>query len=166
MIAEEFFRERLGAALDSMRRPVSPEATEYLVGVLAGYVCSPLDLEMMGYRYLACLGPDRIVVLKEVGDASLFLLGFFAESRRVRFIGPGYYADLGRSAYGELGNRFRGDGGRVFGELCGKFPVAREALGRVRAGLSMDPLDAHKEWIRNRSEASEQALRRSGLLVG
>lgn len=166
MIVETFFRERVSEAVDGMPRSPSPEAKEYLVGVLSGFVWNTLDWEMMGYRLLGSMGPDRIVVLKEIGDSSLFLLGFFEEFCRSRMVGPGYYAQLGRSAYGELGTRFSRAGGQVFGELAREFPLFRETLGRVRAGMSIDRMAEYKEWIRNRSGTSELALRRVGLLVG
>lgn len=166
MIVEEFFRERLAEAVVGVRQRPSSEAQEYLVGVLSGFVWSPLDWESMGYRLLGSMGPDRILVLKSIGDSSLFLLGFFEEFCRSRIVGPGYYVQLGRTAYGELGSRFSSQGGKVFGELAREFPLFRETLGRVRAGMSVDRMAEYKEWIRNRSGTSELALKKVGLLVG
>lgn len=133
MIAEEFFRERLVTSL-------SPMANEYLVGVLSGFVRDPLEPGMMGTRYLGCVGPERILVLKGVGDQSLFLVGFFPDSRPVKTVGPRYYAGLGRAAYGELSGRFRGDTGRVFRELSESFVRAVTAISAVRKGLEDERL--------------------------
>jgi hypothetical protein len=161
MIVEDFFRERVDAVMERRKRPVSPEAEGYLVDMLSGFVWNGLDWEALGFRLYGSLGPDRVLVLKEVGDSSLFLLGFFAEFVRRRPVSPAYYVQIGQSAYGELGSRFGG----VYPELARRFPEVREALREVRATMTNGTMDAYKEWLRSRSGASELVLRRVGLLV-
>ena len=48
---------------------------------------------------------ERVKTLKEVGDISLYVTGFFAESLSRKLVDADYYIGLGRGAYAELAGR-------------------------------------------------------------
>src|SRR5436190_1249732 len=104
---DEFFHEVLEGALDRQGVEASGPTEFYLVGLLGDYAKARLPdgpLSLM----LADTGTDageRVRALKEVGDTSLYMTGFFADSLQRKLVGVEYYMDLGKAAYRELAGR-------------------------------------------------------------
>ena len=97
----------------------------YVVQLLAGYAAQPIETTPLALRMLGGLrgAPARAAPhLREIGDTSLYVSGFWSESLDQRAIDVAYYIDMGGSAYGELargGSGWTRDPyGEVFGELA------------------------------------------------
>ncbi len=75
---------------------------------------------------------ERRTQLREIGDTSLYVSGFWTESLADKLVDVDYYIDLGGTAYGELargGTGWTGDPfGDVFGELAENFARFVEVL--------------------------------------
>ena len=169
---EAFFQEVLSGAMNRQGMAASEPTEFYLVGLLGEYAKARLPDEPLSLRLAGTAGADpgeRVRALKEVGDTSLYLTGFFADSLQRKLVGVEYYMDLGRAAYLELARRLATSSvAEVYSELSGKFPRFVEVLTEVRRHVSFaggDVLRLYDEWVRTKSDWIEKRLRSLGVLV-
>jgi hypothetical protein len=125
---DSFFWEKLGAALREHRVSPAAETEHYLVRLLTDYATRPVDEQPLALKLMAAESAapaERRRQLREIGDTSLFVSGFWSDSFARRIVDVDYYIGLGGSAYGRLARV--GDGwsrdpfGAVFEELAEKF---------------------------------------------
>jgi hypothetical protein len=168
---EAFFHEVVEEALQ-LRKVEATEPTElYLVSLLGEMASTrlpdgPLSLKLVGQT----LDPgERVKALKEVGDTSLYVTGFFAESLGRSLVDADYYIGLGEAAYRELARRLAASSVReVYEELAAKFPSFVEVLSDVRSRVDFgggDIIKLYRQWQLTRSEWIERRLRALGVLV-
>jgi hypothetical protein len=169
---EGFFQEVLANALSRQGMAASEPTEFYLVGLLGDYARARLPDEPLSLKLAGTAQADpgaRVRALKEVGDTSLYLTGFFADSLRRKLVGVDYYMDLGQAAYHELARRLPTSSvADVYAELSGKFPRFVEVLTEVRHHVSFaggDVLRLYEEWVRTKSDWIEGRLRSLGVLV-
>jgi hypothetical protein len=169
---EGFFQEVLAGALDRQGVEASQPTEFYLVGLLGEFTKARIPDEPLSLRLVGTSGADageRVRALKEVGDTSLYLTGFFADSLQRKLVGVDYYMDLGKAAYRELAQRLGSSSVReVYQELSGKFPRFVDVLNEVRRHttfLGQDVVRLYEEWLRTRSDWVENRLRALGVLV-
>jgi hypothetical protein len=101
---DEFFHEVVTDALEAVDLDASEPASWYLVGLLGEFTRARLTDEPLGMK-LAQPGEDpceRVRNLKQVGDTSLYVAGFFAESLNRSLVDVDYYVGIGQSAYSQL----------------------------------------------------------------
>jgi hypothetical protein len=123
----------------------------------------------------AATSPEqRVRTLKEVGDTSLYVAGFFAESLTRSLIDVDYYVGIGQTAYAQLARSLgpKKTIGEVYEELAAKFPQFVDVLARVRKRVTIAELNATSDigrlydiWLRTRDEWVEKKLKQAGLLV-
>lgn len=168
---DEFFHEVLEGALDRQGVEASEPTEFYLVGLLGDYAKArlpdgPLSLLLAD----ASDAGERVRALKEVGDTSLYMTGFFAESLQRKLVGVDYYMDLGKAAYRELAARMGSSSAAdVYEELASKFPRFVDVLGDVRLNVDFfgkDVVRLYDQWRKTRSEWVENRLRSLGVLIG
>lgn len=168
---EAFFQEVLSGALDRQGVAVSESTEFYLVGLLGEYARARLPDHALSLRLVESQADagERVRALKEVGDTTLYVAGFFADSLQRKLVGVDYYMDLGQAAYHELARRLSTSSvAEVYAELSGKFPRFVEVLMEVRrhvAFASQDVMHLYEEWVRTRSAWVESRLRALGVLV-
>jgi hypothetical protein len=113
----------------------SEPAEWYLVGLLGEFTKSRISDEPLAIK-LAGAGEvepgQRVKQLKEVGDTSLYVSGFFTESLERKLVGADYYMGIGARAYAELAGRLGGALTDVYRELAAKFPGFVDVLSHVR----------------------------------
>jgi len=167
-----FFQEVVASALDRRGVEASRFTECYLVGLLGEYAKARIPDEPLSLRFVGTSAADageRVRALKEVGDTSLYVTGFFADSLERKLVGVDYYMDLGKAAYHELAYRLATSAvGEVYEELSGKFPRFVDVLAEVRshtAFLGQDVVQLYEEWLRTRSEWVAERLRGLGMLV-
>lgn len=117
---ESLFHENLGRALATQRVDADPMTEHYLVTLLAGFAARPVDDTPLAVKLLASLDAapaERRRALRDVGDTSLYVSGFFSESFARRIVDVDYYIGLGGSAYGELARSGVGVGRDPHGEV-------------------------------------------------
>ena len=177
---DEFFHEVVTDALEAVDLDASEPASWYLVGLLGDFARARLTDEPLGMK-LAQPGEDpseRVRNLKEVGDTSLYVAGFFAESLTRSLVDVDYYVGIGQSAYSQLARSLGGAPraqrsiGEVYEELAAKFPGFVDVLAEVRRRVSILELGQtpdigrlYEIWLRTRDEWVEQKLWDAGLLV-
>ena len=171
----EYFKELVETAMDHQRLAVQDLTAFYLVNLLTGFVQldrSPAASdEPLGVRLALALqasGNRQRDGLREVGDLSLFISGYFSDSLARSLVDVDYYIQLGEHAYGCLarqGDRTLGD---VFEELAGNFPACVDVLGEVseRTALTSnsDVLRLYERWLRTGSRRSGDLLAERGIV--
>ena len=172
----EFFKAEVEAALERQRVRTSEWTAFYLVQLLAGYVSisRPAGLtadEPLGVRLARSLqaeGQRRREGLREVGDASLFLAGFFADSLNRRLVDIDYYVSLGGFAYSRLAAADSEAFSEVFGEMAEKFVPLVDVLSDIseRAALSTnrDLLRLYERWLKTGSARNGALLAQQGIV--
>jgi hypothetical protein len=167
---EGFFQEVLGEALGKAGLQIAPPTEYYLVGLLGEFTKAKISDEPMGLRLVSTEDTAaRVAALKEIGDTSLYVSGFFAESLNRQLVDRDYYIGMGGAAYGELAGRMGGSSvSEVYAELSGKFPAFVDVLAIVRSRVNFagqDVVALYQEWMRTRSDWIEERLSEMGVLV-
>jgi hypothetical protein len=169
---EEFFHEVVSDALTVVDLDASEPASWYLVGLLGEMTRARLTDEPLGVK-LAQPGVDageRVKTLKHVGDTSLYVAGFFAESLSRSLVDVEYYVGIGQNAYAQLARSFGAQKTLtgVYEELAEKFPRFVDVLTQVRKRTDFATPDVgrlYEIWLRTRDEWIEKKLRALGVLV-
>ncbi len=167
---EGFFQEVLSAALDHSGMTVSPSTEYYLVGLLGEFAKARISDAPLGLRLVGTEdGAKRVQALKEIGDTSLYVSGFFAESMSRRLVDLDYYMGMGGAAYAELSGRLGSTAAaEVYAELARRFPAFVDVLARIRSQVNFagdDVVNLYREWMRTRSDWIEERLGKMGVLV-
>jgi hypothetical protein len=174
---ESFFYEKLSRALREQRVNAETLTEHYLVQLLAAYASQPVDDAPLGVKLLTAMEaapPQRRRQLKEVGDTSLFVSGFWTESFARRAVDVEYYIGLGGSAYGELARSAAGWArdpyGGVYGELAdkfGRFVEVLEVLSRwlMPATAPQDILKLYERYRQSRSSWAARRLAAAGVML-
>jgi len=182
---QEFFRDSVSHALRRQRVEVEDHTEYYVVNLLTLFSRSEALYETtpagVGLKPLALMLADaagsaspreRNVVLQRLGDVSLFIAGFFADSLARKPVDVDYYVHMGGSAYGSLCEGVRGTVrgeafGSVFAELAGKFQNVVDVLNDVRdearSKQDQDILRLYESWLRTGSKRAERLLRELGI---
>jgi hypothetical protein len=173
---DEFFHEVVTDALSAVDLDASEPAGWYLVGLLGEFTTARLTDEPLGVKLAQAseTPAQRVRTLKEVGDTSLYVAGFFAESLSRSLVDVDYYVGIGQTAYARLARSLgaRRPIGEVYEELAAKFPQFVDVLARVRKRVTLAEQTATTDigrlydiWLQTRDEWVEKKLRQAGLIV-
>ena len=173
--ALEFFKEQVEGAMARQNLKTSEWTAYYVVRLLAGYVAAGREEitfdEPLGVRLALALQAEGVAQregLRSVGDASLFVAGFFSDSLQRRLVDSDYYIALGANAYGRLAGADRDAFADVFGEMADKFvplvDVLAEISDRASLGSNRELLRLYDRWLRTGSRRDESLLAERGLL--
>lgn len=169
---DDLFGELVAGALSRQHVDASDRTVSYLVGLCvelchARLTDEPLSMKLCRSREPG--GAPRVVALKEVGDTSLYITGFFTESIARKLVATDYYIGLGEAAYRELACRLTTSSvSEVYEELAAKFPHFVDVLADVRGRVDLGTTDVaalYEQWLRSRSEWVEGRLRRLGVIL-
>ena len=174
----EFFKEQVEAACERQNLRPQPLTSYYVVSLLSQFThlgSTPVgeamtSNEALGLKFVRALqsgGSHQRASLKQVGDLSLFISGFFSDSLRRSLVDVDYYVSLGGYAYGSLG---ASDDvlSPIFAELADKFVLFVDVLTDVseRASLSShsDLLRLYEKWVRTGSKRNGELLAEKGIV--
>jgi len=172
----EYFKRLVEGALAHQRVQSSEHTTFYVVNLLAAFVCPPREtadalsepLAVRLARAMQTAGIEQREGLRLVGDVSLFLSGFFADSFTRKVVDVDYYISLGGYAYGRLSQRDTKGRARVFSELAEKFTSFVDVLSEVSehssTTSSSDVLRLYEKWLRTRSPRNGELLVERGIV--
>ena len=174
----EYFKELVESALSRQQLRANELTSYYLVDLLCRFVGpghqipwgddagEPLALRLG--RALDSGGLEQRARLRNLGDFSLFMSGFFSDSLKRRAVDVDYYVSMGEYAYGSLGRRDADALGDVFSELARKFVPFMDVLSDVsgQAGIksSVDVLRLYEKWLRTGSPRDGRRLADQGIL--
>jgi hypothetical protein len=181
----EFFRDSVHAALERQNVGVEDHTEHYVVNLLTMFARSEalFDATAEGPRLrplavmLADAGSaasreERLRALQRVGDVSLFVAGFFAQSFARKLVDIDYHIAIGGRAYGTLADTCGGGArGRalasVFAELAQKFQRLVDALNDVSEMAhrhdQRDVLRQYEIWLKTGSPRARAILASLGV---
>jgi hypothetical protein len=172
----EFFREVLSAAIKNQGVDATEPTEFYLVNLLAAFAKAPVDDQPLALKMASALyatPEERVRALKDVGDTSLYISGFFSDSLQRKLVDVDYYIQIGGSAYGQLARYFRSVRqsevfGAVYDELNVKFPRFVDVLAEISERSAMTSatgvVQLYERWLRTGSERVAQRLRERGVI--
>jgi len=172
--AVEFFKELVDGALAHQRMQAAELTSFYVVNLLAGFVQRPVGEDDEGpfalrlSQALEGAGTRQRASLKEIGDLSLFVSGFFSDSLRRKLVDVDYYASIGGCAYSALSRVDSAGFSPVFAELAEKFmgfvDVLSEVSERTSCTSNTDVLRLYEKWLKTGSPHSGQLLVERGVV--
>jgi hypothetical protein len=174
----EYFRELVEDAVGRQQLGVQAMTSYYVVQLLTTFARtdSSASETFWGEAPLAARlgqaletgGRRQRVLLRQVGDASLFLSGFFPDRLRRSLVDVDYYMKLGGYAYGSLSQDEADQLAPVFGELARHFEGFVEVLGEISEKSALtsttDLLRLYERWLRTGSARDAAHLQRQGVL--
>jgi hypothetical protein len=181
----EFFRDTLHEALRRQHVAVEDHTEHYVVNLLtlfarseALYESTPEGLRLKPLAAMLCEAleappdtPDQHRALQRLGDVSLFIAGFFANSFARKLVDIDYHIAMGGSAYRTLAHCTGHARGRalagVFAELSSKFQPMVDALNEVSEGngarSDSDILRLYEIWLKTGSARCYGKLKSLGV---
>ena len=169
----EYFRELVEGALARQGLVANELTSFYVVHLLTGFIehrASDRDDAPLGLQLARALdgGVDQRASLKQIGDLSLFVSGFFADSLRRKLVDVDYYVSVGGVAYQAL-SRYETDAfSPVFAELAQKFVAFVDVLSdvseRSSCASNTDLLRLYERWLKTGSPRSGQLLVERGVV--
>ena len=181
---QEFFKDALHGALEKRHLAVEDQTEHYVVNLLTLFSRSEelYDITPEGTRLkplvvmlseaLEARSPgDRNRGLQRLGDVSLFVAGFFAQSFARKLIDIDYHIAMGGRAYAVLAETLsRGKSrvlGHVFAELAQNFQPMVDALNEVSetsySHSDKDILRLYEIWLKTGSRRCYEILKRLGV---
>jgi hypothetical protein len=172
----EFFKELVDGALAHQRLEANELTAYYVVQLLASYVERPVREEEeqsapLALRLAQALesgGARQRISLKQIGDLSLFISGFFADSLNRKLVDVDYYVSIGGCAYGALSRIETDTFSPVFAELAHKFvgfvDVLSEVSERTSCASNAEVLRLYEKWLKTGSRRSSQLLIERGVV--
>jgi hypothetical protein len=167
-----FFRDELESAMAKMQVSAQPLTRYYMAMLLADFLhldSQPLN-RALGPELIRALdhrGSIRTIRLREVGDTSLFVSGFFTDSLQRSLINVGYYVRLGKYAYRNIHAPSDDTLAPVFQELESKFVEFVDVLNEVSAQFALhgdsNLLKLYEQWLKTGSKRSQRLLQEQGI---
>jgi len=174
--AIEYFKELVEGALAHQGLAAQELTAFYVVHLLASFIERPAqnadaDDTPLAVRLAHALesgGSEQRASLKEIGDMSLFVSGFFSDSLNRKLVDVDYYASIGGYAYQAL-SRFETEMfSPVFAELADKFAGFVDVLGEVSERTSCtsnaDLMRLYEKWVKTGSRRAGQLLVERGVV--
>ena len=172
----EYFRELVESAMHHQHLDAHELTSFYVVNLLTGFIHldrspggddQPLGVKLV--KAMQAAGMAQRDALRQVGDVSLFISGFFADSLSRGLVDVDYYIQLGERAYGSLAHQGGRDSfGDVFEELSAKFSgfvdVLSEVSERTALTSNTDLLRLYEKWQRTGSRRSGDLLAARGIV--
>jgi hypothetical protein len=177
----EFFREQLETAMEHQKVSTSAFTQFYLANLLAsavdarrvptsevGFEQTPLAL--LYIRALEASRHERARLLRLLGDAALFVSGFFADSLGRRLIDLDYCRTIGGGAYARLSRETTasGFGPELFSELAARFTEFSDVLQEVseasRLAQPQSVVALYERWLQTGSRRAARLLADRGVV--
>ncbi|HNP34833.1 MAG TPA: hypothetical protein PKK10_03165 [Woeseiaceae bacterium] len=178
---KDYFRNSIEEAIARQHVQVDPDTAHYVVNLMTLFARSEQlydgQGDECGLKPLALMLADavdaesaeqRSYLLQRIGDVSLFISGFFADSLIGKAVDIDYYIRMGGSAYDTLSNSvqrtFRGNAfAPIYRELAVKFQAMVDVLHEVRdsagTGSDTDLLRTYEIWLKTGSERAARILK-------
>lgn len=178
-----FFDDALASALEARKVEATDGARTYLVALLADFAhpdprasdTFARPLTFLLDEALHATGAERFERLRTLGDAVLYVAGFFSDHIENRGVDVGYVVTVGSTAYESAGAMLRGPTSEahenVFRELAGKFArfvdvlaeVAESSLAQQARG-ERGLVRLYERWLRTGSATLASELGQRGIV--
>jgi hypothetical protein len=171
--AIEYFKDLVEGALVRQRISAGELTAFYVVHLLASFLQRPADeddepLALKLAHALESGGTQQRASLRQIGDLSLFVSGFFSDSLRRKVVDIDYYTSIGGYAYAALSRSEADRFSPVFAELAEKFggfvEVLSEVSDRTSCASNADLLRLYEKWLKTGGRRSGQLLVERGVV--
>jgi len=172
----EYFKDLVEGAIRNQRLETPEDVGFYLSSLLECFIeAERLGSEPLAFQYLKAMQSDDIIsrrLLRELGDISLFIAGFFPESIKGKIAGLPYYMRMGALSYGRLASIYGAKKttapfGCIFLDLSGRFAcyvnILSEVSERTSINTSRDILGLYERWLSTKSNTALAILRDLGI---
>jgi hypothetical protein len=174
----EFFRERVRKVRTSRHIQLAEITEFYLVNLLSEGIDVrriPTEEPLALVYGRALQSPDRnerFSLMKQVGDRSLYVSGFFGDALSRTAVDIDYFIAMGTLAYNFVSSAAEGrnpDRGfaEMFGELSEKFARLVDLLAEISESTGItsnqDLLRLYERWLATRSERLRKLLAEKGI---
>ena len=175
----DYFEQEVSDAIEQVNTDISDDTALYLISLLvertrADRPTPPEDTLAELHARAAQAGPhEQASTYRELGDRTLYVLGYFSESLSRQTVGETYYAQMGAGAYHRVDIVFKrwfsNAFGPVFSELSERFHDCVSLLNVVRESHESAQPDnllwLYQKWLETGSEALAAQLRDRGVLL-
>lgn len=171
--AVEYFKELVEGALEHQGVNAGELTAFYVVHLLAGFMRRPAeegDAEPLAARLAHALergGFEQRASLRQIGDVSLFVSGFFPDSLHRHLVDVDYYVAIGGRAYTALSRYETDKFSPVFAELARNFvrfvDVVSEVSERSACSSNQDVLRLYDRWLKTGSVRTGHLLAERGV---
>lgn len=174
--AVEYFKELVDGALTHQGLATQELTAFYVVQLLTSFLQRPAsgdadDQMPLAVRLAQALesgGVRQRESLRQIGDVSLFISGFFSDSLNRKLVDVDYYVSIGGCAYNALSRVETDTFSSVFAELGEKFvgfvDVLSEVSERTSCASNADLLRLYQRWLKTGSRRSGQLLAERGVV--
>lgn len=175
----DYFHGRIRDARDGLGVEVSEDTGLYLTTLLVDRaradVPRPAEstLAELHARAVKSSPAEQARTYRELGDRSLYLLGYFEESLSRKIVSTRYYCEMGAAAYARVDEVFKlwfaNAFDQVFEELSAGFEDCVRVIKQVRTSVDEEPdvlMRLYRQWVETGSEDAKQRLRARGIVVG
>lgn len=177
----EFFHDSVQQAMRKHHVDVDAHTEHYVVNILTMFARSEELYErtpegarlrplahMLADAAAATSREQQQSALRRLGDVSLFIAGFFAQSFARKLVDVDYHIAMGGRAYGTLATCVRAKSlAEVFAELAGKFQRLVDVLNEVAETAyvhsNRDVLRLYEIWLKTGSPRARGVLQRLGV---
>lgn len=174
----DYFHGRVRDARDGLGIEVSEDTGLYLTTLLVDRARADVPrpqestLVELHARAVQAAPAEQARTYRELGDRSLYLLGYFEESLSRKIVSTRYYREMGAAAYARVDEVFKlwfaNAFDQVFEELSLGFEDCVRLIRQVRAAVDDQPdvlMRLYTEWLETGSEQAKQRLRARGIVI-
>src|SRR6185436_13433162 len=166
--AVEYFKELVDKALARQGLATQELTAFYVVQLLTSFLQRPVAGAPEDQMPLAVRLAQALESLRQIGDVSLFISGFFSDSLHRKLVDVDYYVSIGGCAYNALSRVETDTFSSVFAELGEKFvgfvDVLSEVSERTSCSSNADLLRLYEKWLKTGSRRSGQLLVERGVV--
>lgn len=171
----EFFKNLITAAIENQKVTLEADVEYYLVSLLSQYMQTEMmkkseeaPLAIRLHKALVATPPEKVQILKEVGDFSLYISGFFADSLNRKIVDIDYYMAMGGAAYLKLSHAFTHQNLQaLYRDLFERFSTCVDILAEVSditfSSTNKDLLRLYEKWLKTKSVRVAELLKKAGL---
>ena len=173
----DFFKVLVLEGLNQSGVQVSSLVKDYLIKLLQFYIFSDhlfLEISSSGKKRVKTLAEMYLnscastvnmkSSLKELGDTSLYISGFFRESLKKKLISVNYYIEMGQQAYETLADLYSQE---LFKEMSARFKDLTFVLFYIQKHQSSEPyvMSLMDRYLDTGCYKSAKALNKEGINV-
>ncbi len=178
--AEEYFHHQVSEAQGHLQINLDPDSESYLVRLLLQFIGNEeaasglrlLDMSLFELYQMAQSETQmsrRLCILKDLGDLSLYVSGFFQDSFNRKTFNLSYYIDMGSLAYQGVSDlsASKKRESLIFRNLGRDFLKLVDVLAEVsdftRKQSNRDILALYDRWIQTQSDRALRLLKEEGI---
>ena len=184
MSADGYFAELVKEGMEFRKIHADPNVEIYLTSLLNHYLDArnlfeDPELEpkiktpkTLAEIYLVAQNSEpslRFELLKKLGDRSLYISGFFADSLQRKLVDVDYYAEMGGTAYGELANTAQDSIAHVYRMFSKRFVEFVDVLSYISQSSQVQNdqniLRLYDRYIKTGSELAREKLIENGIVA-